>query len=94
LWHLAGQWFVKPKYFCLVNLLADQELVPEFVPYFSSIDPIVDAVTRLVEDKNKLREISRSLIDLVEPLRTNRAGDATAKVIAGMLHQRPGGSRP
>jgi len=86
LWHLAARWFVNPKYFCLVNLLADNELVPEFMPYFSSIDPIVDTITRLVDDKNKLSEMSSSLIDLVEPLRRKRAGNETAKVIAGMLH--------
>jgi len=42
LWHLAGRWLVKTKYLSLVNILAGQELVPEFMPYFRSIDPIVE----------------------------------------------------
>jgi lipid-A-disaccharide synthase len=41
LWHLVGRWLVHAKFFTLVNLLADRELVPEFMPYFTSIDPIV-----------------------------------------------------
>jgi lipid-A-disaccharide synthase len=86
LWHLVGRWLVRPRYFCLVNLLADRELVPEFVPYFTSIEPIVETVDRLLKDAGDLKKVSNELIDLVEPMTKKKARDETAKIIVDMLH--------
>lgn len=87
LWHLVGRWLVRPKHFCLVNLLADRRLVPEFMPYFSSIMPIVETVDRLLRDTTELKRISDGLINLAEPLTKKKARDETAKIIVDMLHQ-------
>jgi len=40
------------------NILAGKELVPEFMPYFSSIEPIAERIERLLEDRDKLTQIS------------------------------------
>lgn len=86
LWYLVGRWLVRPKYFSLVNLLADRELVPEFVPYFSSIEPIVQTVEELLRDKDKLIDISRELIDITEPLAKKKASEEVAKIVIEMLN--------
>jgi lipid-A-disaccharide synthase len=86
LWHLAGRFLVKTKYLSLVNILAGRELVPEFMPYFSSVKPIVDTIERLLEDKNRLAQMSAELIKLVEPLARKKAGEETAKIVVDMLH--------
>jgi len=86
LWRLAGRFLVKTKYLSLVNILAGRELVPEFMPYFTSIEPIVDTIERLLEDENKLSQISGELIDLVKPLAEKKAGEETAKIVIEMLH--------
>src|SRR5581483_3932685 len=40
-WHLAGRWLVKTKKIALVNILAGQiDLVPEFVPWYGSNQPV------------------------------------------------------
>ncbi|MBN2180858.1 MAG: lipid-A-disaccharide synthase [Sedimentisphaerales bacterium] len=85
LWHLAGRWIVKTKYLSLVNILAERELVPEFMPYFTSIEPIADKIEKLIEDKTKLAQISSSLIRLVEPLAAKKAGREVAKIAMGLL---------
>jgi len=85
LWHLAGRFMVKTKYLSLVNILAGRELVPEFMPYFTSIEPIVDTIERLLEDENKLSQISGELINLVKPLAEKKAGEETAKIVIEML---------
>jgi lipid-A-disaccharide synthase len=85
LWHLMGRFIVKTKYLSLVNILAGRELVPEFMPYFTSIEPIVDTIERLLEDKNKLARTSAELIELVEPLARKNAGEQTAKIVVDML---------
>ncbi len=86
LWHLAGWWLVKSKYLSLVNILAGKELVPEFMPYFTSIDPIVESIEHLLDDSDSLSQLSEDLINLVKPLAEKKASDEVAKLILDMLH--------
>jgi len=85
LWYLVGWWLIKPKYLSLVNILAGKELVPEFMPYFSSIEPIVKSIEQLLEDKDKLTQISGELINLAEPLAEKKARQEVAKIVVEML---------
>jgi len=85
LWHLAGRWLVRPKFFTLVNLLADRELVPEFMPYFSSIEPIVRTIDGYLQDPSRLARTSNALIDMVEPLTRKKAGQETARIVLERL---------
>lgn len=85
LWHLIGRWLVYAKFFTLVNLLADRELAPEFMPYFTSIEPIVQRVDGYLQDKGLLSQISNELIDAVEPLTRKKASEETARVVLEML---------
>lgn len=85
LWHLLGWWLIKSKYLSLVNILAGKELVPEFMPYFSSIEPIAESIERLLEDRDKLTQISSELIKLVEPLAEKKARQEVAEIVLEML---------
>ncbi len=85
LWHLAGRWIIKTKYLSLVNILAERELVPEFMPYFNSIEPITDSIELLINDGGKLTQISKSLIQLVEPLAKKKARHEVAKIALELL---------
>jgi lipid-A-disaccharide synthase len=88
LWHLAGRWLVKAKYLTLVNLLADRELVPEFMPYFTSVDPIVGKVDAYLQDTAALSRVSNELIDLVEPLTRKKAADEVARIVLEMTSKK------
>jgi len=85
LWHLLGRWLVKTKRLSLVNILAGDELVPEYMPYFTSIDPIVYTLERLLKDCDRLSQISSGLIELVKPLQTKTAARKTADIAVSML---------
>jgi lipid-A-disaccharide synthase len=85
LWHLAGRWLVTTKYLSLVNILAGKELVPEFMPYFRSIEPIIKTVQDLIEDKARLAQINSDLLALVLPLTVKKAGATVAQIAASML---------
>jgi lipid-A-disaccharide synthase len=85
LWKLVGWWLVHPKFFTLVNLLADRALVPEFMPYFTSIDPIVQKIDGYLQDRSLLTRTSNEMIDLVEPLTRRKAGEEVARAVVGML---------
>jgi lipid-A-disaccharide synthase len=85
LWHLLGRWLLITKYLSLVNILAKKELVPEFMPHFSSIKPIVEKIELLLEDKDKLAQLSDSLIQLAEPLTRKKACKEVAEIALVML---------
>ncbi len=86
LWHLAGRWLVTTRYLSLVNILGGKELAPEFMPYFGSIDPIVKAIERLLEDGGALAQMSASLAKLTEPLAEKNARQEVARIALEMLH--------
>lgn len=86
LWNLVGRFLIKTRFLSLVNILARRELVPEFMPYFSSIDPIVETCFRLLGNRTRLINMSHELASLVEPLAKGNASDATAELALGMLN--------
>jgi len=87
LWRLFGWWVIKTKFLCLVNILADRELVPEFMPYFTSIDPIAERVERYVSDRGELARLSGELADLTRPLGLKKATEEVARVVVEMLDE-------
>ena len=86
LWHLVGRWLLKTKFLSLVNILGNKELVPEFMPYFSSTEPIAEAIEQLLVDSNKLARVSAELIGLVKPLAEEKADKLTAQIAVEMLY--------
>lgn len=80
LWHLVGKFLINIKKLSLVNILAGDELVPEFMPYFTSIEPIYDKTLQMLEDKSSLRKTSDKLIELVKPLASQKACENCAKI--------------
>jgi len=85
LWHLVGRWLVRAKFLALVNLLADREVVPEFMPYFTSTDPIARKIDVLLQDKDRLERTSNDLVDMVEPLTQKKAGEEVARIAVELL---------
>ncbi len=86
LWHLVGRWLIKTKYLSLVNILAKKELVPEFMPYFRSIEPAINTIDSLLNDSDILEHTSKSLQKLVEPLAKKSTREEVAKIAMEMLN--------
>ena len=78
MWKFAGQWLIKTRFLSLVNILARKEIVKEFMPYFSSIEPIFGRCSALLNNTSKLKNLSRDLVNLVEPLAKGKASDKVA----------------
>lgn len=87
MWRLVGRWLIQLKYLSLVNILAEKELIPEFMPYFSSIEPIIERTSGLLSTPSRMSQISQSLLTLIEPLTRRRASDAVAKIVLEMLNR-------
>ncbi len=85
LWKLFGQWLVRSRFLSLVNILAGRELVPEFMPYYTSITPIYKRAHQILNNRAKLSRTSHDLVSLVEPLARENASRKTAELSIGML---------
>jgi lipid-A-disaccharide synthase len=68
LWNLVGKRLVKTKYLSLVNILSQKELVPEYMPYFDSTAPIANTADQLLNNPQKLNDLSMELAELTKPL--------------------------
>ena len=84
LWYLLG-WAMQTKYLSLVNILSGRELVPEFMPNFTSIEPIVASIEQLLKDNDKLAKLSGELTRLTEPLAEKKACREVANIAVEML---------
>jgi lipid-A-disaccharide synthase len=85
LWYLIGRWLLKVPHLSLVNILAGNELVPEFMPYFNSVEPIYAACEKLLSDGNNLARLSRELVGLTLPLVGGNVSEKVAKIAFEML---------
>jgi lipid-A-disaccharide synthase len=85
LWHLIGRWLILTKYLSLVNILAGKKLVPEFMPYFDSIEPIYDAACKLLDKPAEMKQLSASLVALTSPLAEKNAELEAARLIDEMV---------
>lgn len=86
LWHLVGRWLVKTRFLSLVNILAERELVPEFMPYFSSIEPIIQSIEQLLAERDRLAQISGELIKIAKPMKDTNISGKAADIVIGMLN--------
>ncbi|NOT01574.1 MAG: lipid-A-disaccharide synthase [Phycisphaerales bacterium] len=81
MYHLLGRWLVRLDRYSLVNILAGRELVPEFMPYYTSTQPIADAAIGLLENPAALDAMRRDLHALIDPVRTRGAAARTADML-------------
>jgi lipid-A-disaccharide synthase len=90
LWHLAGRWLVKTKKIALVNILAGQiDLVPEFIPWHGSNQPVADCAIDLLKHPEKLAAQREKLAALVHTLDKPGASLNTAKLAMSLMSTPP-----
>jgi len=87
LWHFFGQWLTRTRYLSLVNILARRELVSEFMPYFTSTEPIFGKCVRLLSSRKRLIKLSKELVELAEPLARGNASENTAGIALEMIKE-------
>jgi lipid-A-disaccharide synthase len=85
LWHILGRWLVRTRFFSLANIIAGKELVTEFMPYFTSIDPIAARACSLLADAAALTRLSHDLVAIAAPLARRDASTEVAAIIQEML---------
>jgi lipid-A-disaccharide synthase len=87
-YHLVGRWLIHTPHLSLPNILAGREIVPEFMPYFTSVKPIVECAIRLLKDEEERRRMVEALADVVTPLQTHKASERAAELLLELIHDR------
>ena len=85
MWHVVGKWLINIKHLSLPNILACREVVPEFMPHFKTIDPIIESASELLADKSKLTRTSIDLVELVKPMAQHKASVEVANMVTEMI---------
>lgn len=83
--HLVGRWMIHTPYLSLPNILAGREIVPEFMPYYTSTRPIAERAIEWLRSGELLKTVACDLRRTVEPLRHTRASDKAAAILLDMI---------
>ncbi len=90
LWYQVARMLITTRFFSLPNILADRELVPEFMPYYSSTVPIAERAAELLRDPGARQAMAADLKELVEPFLNADASTTTAKILIDLIEGRNG----
>ena len=82
-WYLLARWLIKTDHIALVNILAQEEIVPEFIPFYRDIEKVSQTALELLKDEKKRFATHKALQKLIKPL--NKPG--TAKSVARIIKQ-------
>ena len=69
-------------------MLGGREVVPEFMPYYRSAEPIAQAALEMLVHPHRLGRMGEELLALFEPLAKPGASEAAARVLLDMLGAR------
>jgi len=86
-YHVVGRWLVKTPHLSLPNILAGRELVPEFMPFYTSTEPIADQAVELLCSDEMRAEMSQELGRVVAPLNTGNAERKVADMLLDMIEK-------
>ena len=79
--YFAGRLVVKVKYLGMPNVLADKEVVPEFIQHRAQAHDLAQAVLRLLDDPNARQQMMWEFDKIAAMLGESGASDRAAKAI-------------
>jgi lipid-A-disaccharide synthase len=89
LWHGAGRWMIRTKKIALVNILAgNTDLVPEFVPWYGSNQPVANCALNLLNNPQLLSEQRSALNCLIATLDRPGASANVARMALSLISHR------
>jgi len=89
-YRLVGRFLIQTPHLCLVNILAGRRIVPEFMPYYTSTDPIVAEALDILGRPARAATMRQDLDAVVRSLGTASAADQTARIAMEMIAEKRG----
>jgi len=90
-YRLVGRFLIQTPHLCLVNILAGKRAVPEFMPYYTSTDPIAAEALDLLANESRRQAMRRDLDAVVRSLGTASAADRTARMALDLIAETKSG---
>ncbi len=85
MYRLLGRWLISTKHLSIPNILAGRRVVPEFMPYYRSTDPIIATAIEWLSTPRTLDRIRHDLAEVIEPIVKPGAAKNAADQLAQML---------
>lgn len=86
-YRLLGRWLITTRHLSIPNILADREIVPEFMPYYRSTDAIAALAVEWLSTPETLAGIRKDLRETIRPILKSGAAGNTARELAALLEQ-------
>ncbi len=84
-YHGIVRWMIHTPFLSLPNILAEREIVPEFMPCYRSTSPIAERAIELLRTESVRRKITDDLATVVAPLRGRNASRNAAGMLMEMI---------
>ncbi len=83
--YLLGRIFIKVPFICLVNLIAQEKVVPELIQKDADPGNVAKEVTQLLKDRDRYRMIQAKIVKVAEKLGPPGASVRTANIAIELL---------
>ena len=94
LYGFVARWLIRPPFYSLPNLVAEREIVREFVPYFGGPQQIASEAIALLESPQRLAQQSEQLARVVDHFTEQNAAINSAAIIESLIDGPPGQAGP
>jgi len=84
-YRLVGRWLIQTPHLSLINILANRRIVPEFMPYYTSVKPIAAEALDLLYNEKRRRQIQADLKNTIDSLGSEKAAQRTAQMALDIL---------
>jgi len=84
-YRIIGRWLIRMPHLSLVNILAGRRIVPEFMPYYTSTQPIAAEALDLLANQPRQTAMRADLEAVIRSLGTASAAQQTAEMAMQML---------
>ncbi len=82
---LVGRWLISTKYLSLINILAQKELIPEFMPYIKNISDISETAISLLRDEERTQQIATEAYKLIQTLYKPNPAKTVARLAYNLM---------
>ncbi len=88
LYHLIAKHLIKTPYLSLINILANQQLVPEFMPYIKDENLVAQKAIDMLNNPQQTHQLKLKLKNLIETLETPfNPADKTASLAIELIEK-------
>ncbi len=87
-YRLVGRWLLTTPFLSIPNILAGREVVPEFMPFYRTTDPISARAVDWLSNPMALDRVRADLLATIRPLAKPGAADNAARTLAALLAER------